>query len=61
MIRVDNRRSGSVIANTDISVPSMGSDGKTLNLAIPLVGPYTATNTNSSGYTWYFGAIRCDV
>ena len=56
---INTRRSGSSIANTGLGVQSNASDGKTVDLAIPIVSPHQGVN--GGGYSFAVGLIRCDV
>ena len=58
-IAVNTTRPSSALGGAGMSVPSKSSDAKRIDLAIPLVSPFTATSVG--GYPWNFGAIRCDV
>ena len=58
-IAVNTTRPSSALGGAGMSVPSKSSDAKRIDLAIPLVSPFTATSIG--GYLWNFGAIRCDV
>lgn len=54
------RRSGSTRPITVASVPSTGTNATTITMCTPLVAPFAFTS-NTIGYSWYFGLLRCDV
>lgn len=56
---ITTRRSGSARPNT-ASVPSTGTNAAVTTMCTPLVSPFNWTS-NSTGQTWYFGLLRCDV
>ena len=58
-LSVDTRRSGSSIANTGLNPGKQSSDGKAIDLAIPIVGPFTGKD--AGGYSYAIGLVRCDV
>jgi hypothetical protein len=56
------RRSGSAIANSAAAITNAASTaGADVNVALPVVSPFQTTTTTVSGYSWYFGMLRCDV
>ena len=55
------RRSGSTRPTAANPAGSTGSTAQTVTLCTPLVAPFTFTTNTTSGYTWYFGLLRCDV
>lgn len=55
------RRSGSAVTVSGLNFPTtVGTEGATTPFAIPLVTPFTLTQTSSGGYV-YFGMLRCDT
>ena len=59
---INTLRSGSTRPNTNLGViTSNASTAITVSHATPLVAPFTAVESSSSSYTWFFGLLRCDV
>lgn len=56
---ITTRRSGSTRPIT-ASVPAAGTDATKTTMCTPLVTPFNWTS-NTTGQTWYFGLLRCDV
>lgn len=56
---ITTRRSGSARPIT-ASVPATGTDATKTTMCTPLVSPFNWTS-NTTGQTWYFGLLRCDV
>ena len=57
---LSTRRSGSTISSTTTSDGAgFASTALKYPKALPLVAPFNASD--SGGYTWYFGLLRCDV
>ena len=56
------RRSGSAIAASAAAITNAASTaGADVNIALPLVAPFQSTATPATGYTWYYGMLRCDI
>ena len=60
-IGVTTRRTGSTRANSGLLIAANATTATTTNLATPLVAPFNGTDGGGTGYTWYFGLLRCDV
>ena len=60
-ISVSTKRAGSARANTGLLIASQSNTPTTTSPVVPLVAPFSAANGSGTGYTWYFGLLRCDV
>ena len=59
-VTISTRRSGSSISNSQVANLPTANDGKTYNVAIPVVSPFSVSNS-ASGWTWFVGMFRCDI
>ena len=60
MVTINTKRSGSAVGNVVTADLPRASDGKTYDVAIPVVSPFSVANSGP-GYTWFIGMLRCDV
>ena len=59
---LSTRRSGSaVVATTTSDGTGFATTALKYPKALPLVAPFTSAQSGGTGYTWYFGMLRCDV
>lgn len=57
---INTRRAGSAQPNSALASPAgTAVNAQKVNMALPLVSPFTAAST--TGGTWYYGMLRCDV
>ena len=59
-VTINTKRSGSAVGNVVTADLPRASDGKTYDVAIPVVSPFSVANSGP-GYTWFIGMLRCDV
>ncbi len=60
-LTINTRRSGSAVSNSGLVPGIQSADGKAIDLAIPIVAPFTGVNSSTSGYQYAIGLVRCDA
>jgi hypothetical protein len=46
---------------TSIVTTSSNSDATDVTMCTPIIAPFSITRSSTTGYTWYYGFLRCDI
>ena len=60
IVTLATKRTGSTVSAAVTVDKPVATDGKTYSVAIPLVSPFSLSNS-SSNWSWFIGTVRCDA